>query len=76
MPQLENSNKEMLPLNTKEQYEIEKIHQGALSTQSVSFLNNHTAMYQLTNTKIDQLVKEDIMVTPVPIKLQTLLNLI
>ena len=72
MPQLENSNKEMLPLNTKEQYEIEKIHQGALSTQSVSFLNNHTELYQRTNNKIDQLVREDIMVTPVPIKLQTL----
>jgi len=72
MPQLESDNKELLPLNKETQYEIERIHSGALSTQSIEFLEKHTDLYQITNNKINQMVNEDIMVTPVPIKLQTL----
>lgn len=72
MPQIEHSPTKLLPLDKKEQYEIEKIHAGALSEQSETFLTHHSSLYKNTNDRIAQLVNDNVMVTPLSIKLQTL----
>lgn len=72
MPQLEHNKQELLPLDEVSKYEIEKIHQGALSTQSQKFLDSHNTLYDKTNTAISQLVADEVMITPLSIKLQTL----
>jgi hypothetical protein len=72
IPQLEHSPRMLLPLSKDEQYEIQQMHQGALSVQSQNFLIANINSYQTANLAISELVEDKILVTPIPIKLQTL----
>ncbi len=72
IPQLEHSPQMLLPLSKDEQYEIQQMHQGALSIQSQNFLTSNIDSYQTANLAISELVENKILVTPIPIKLQTL----
>jgi len=72
MPQIANRERQLLPLDSTSQYEIEKIHTGALSVRSLNFLDRFHASYESANVAIKQLVSDEVMITPLSIKLQTL----
>jgi hypothetical protein len=69
---LENHGTKLIANDKKELFEIEKIHNGMLSVKSEQFLEQNQNAYVQSNRSISQMVQDDIMVTPISIKLQTL----
>jgi hypothetical protein len=78
--QLENSNKNpALTFNPScNNYQLQALDQSAigsgLSTVDQTFLNDHIDLYRKTSSTIAELVEQKVLVTGVPIKLQTMME--